>query len=133
MMSRYSKNSQVYKKGSLVESLLYKRAWNFTDKRTLPSVSYLGKLLKIDDFCQLILNSLGRLFLTYFNFWSQQFFSAVIFYNVTLNVNKTFLLIALLEPTPYRINMPVSFLEYLIQIIFNDSLKQNEQLASTVD
>ena len=133
MMSRYSKNSQVYKKGSLVESLLYKRAWNFTDKRTLPSVSYLGKLLKIDDFCQLILNSLGRLFLTYFNFWSQQFFSAVIFYNVTLNVNKTFLLIALLEPTPYRINMPVSFLEYLIQIIFNDSLKQNEQLASTAD
>ena len=133
MMSRYSKNSQVYKKGSLVESLLYKRAWNFTDKRPLPSVSYLGKLLKIDDFCQLILNSLGRLFLTYFNFWSQQFFSAVIFYNVTLNVNKTFLLIALLEPTPYRINMPVSFLEYLIQIIFNDSLKQNEQLASTAD
>ena len=40
---------------------------------------------------------------------------------------------ALLERTPYRINMPVSFLEDLTQIIFNDSLKQNQQLASTVD
>ena len=41
--------------------------------------------------------------------------------------------IALLEPLPYRIYMPVSFLEDLTKTIFNDSLKQNEQLASTVD
>ena len=29
--------------------------------------------------------------------------------------------------------MSVSFLKDLIQIIFNDSLKQNQQLTSTVD
>ena len=41
--------------------------------------------------------------------------------------------VALLETTPYRINMPVSFLENLTQIIFNDSIKQNQQHASKVD
>ena len=40
---------------------------------------------------------------------------------------------ALLEPTPYRINMPVSFLEDLTQIIFNDSVNQSQQQASKVD
>ena len=44
-------------------------------------------------------------------------------YNVTLNVNKKLLQIALLEPISYRINMPVSFLEDLTLIIFNDPLK----------
>ena len=41
--------------------------------------------------------------------------------------------IELLEPTPYRIKMHLSFLEKLTQIVFNDSLKQNQQFASTVD
>ena len=50
-----------------------------------------------------------------------------------LDVNKTFLQIALLKPTPNRINMPVSFLEDLTQIIFNDLIKQNQQQASKVD
>ena len=53
--------------------------------------------------------------------------------SVPLMLIKKFLQMALLERTPYRINMPVSFLEDLTQIIFNDSLKQNQQLASTVD
>ena len=44
-----------------------------------------------------------------------------------------FLKIALLEPTPYIVNMPVSFLEDLTQVIFSDSLKYNQQLTSTVD
>ena len=48
---------------------------------------------------------------------------------VILNVNKKFLQIAMLELTPYRINIPVSFLEDLTQIIFNDSGKQNKQQA----
>ena len=52
---------------------------------------------------------------------------------VILNVNKKFLQIAMLELTPYRINIPVSFLEDLTQIIFNDLLKQNQQQASKVD
>ena len=39
----------------------------------------------------------------------------------------------LLEPTSYRISMSVSFLENLTQIIFNDSLEQNQQLAFTVN
>ena len=60
-------------------------------------------------------------------------FQLVLFINVTLNDNKTFLQIALLEPTPYRIKMPLSFLEDLTKIIFSDSLKYNQQLASTVD
>ena len=55
------------------------------------------------------------------------------FYNVTPNVNKKFLQIAPLEPTPYRIKMPVSFLEDLTHITFNNSIKQNQQQASKVD
>ena len=50
-----------------------------------------------------------------------------------MNANKKFLQKALLEPTPYRINMPVSFIEDLTQIIFSDSPKYNQQLISTVD
>ena len=42
---------------------------------------------------------LGRLLLMYFNFLPQQLLSAVVC-DVTLNVNKIFLQIALLEPTP---------------------------------
>ena len=68
-----------------------------------------------------------------YNFSPKKFLSAVIFHNVTLNVNKNFPQIALLEPTPYGIKMPVNFLEDLTQIIFNDSLKQNQQQASKVD
>ena len=60
-----------------------------------------------------------------------QFF--IITISATLNVNKKILHVALLELTPYRISMPVSFLENLTQIIFSDSLKQNQQLACTVD
>ena len=93
--------------------------------------AYPEKFLKTGDFWQLLLNSLRQLLLVYFNISpSQQFLLDIIFYNVTLNVNKKFLQITLLL-TPYRINMTVSFLEDLTQIIFNDSLKQNEQLAST--
>ena len=80
------------------------------------------------------MNNLGQLFLTYFSFSSYKFLSVVIFYRVTLIfVNKKFLQIALLEPTPYRVSMSLSFLEYLTQIIFNDSLTQNQQLVLTVD
>ena len=56
-----------------------------------------------------------------------QFF--IITISATLNVNKKILHVALLELAPYRISMPVSFLENLTQIIFSDSLKQNQQLA----
>ena len=35
----------------------------------------------------------------------------LLFINVTLNVNKKILQIALLKPTPYRTTMLVSFLE----------------------
>ena len=55
------------------------------------------------------------------------------FYNVTLTINKKFMQIALLEPTPFRKNVPVSFLQNLTQIIFNDSIKQNQQQASKID
>ena len=41
------------------------------------------------------------------------------FYNLTLNVNKKFLQIPLLETTPYKVKEPVSFLEDLTKIIFN--------------
>ena len=41
------------------------------------------------------------------------------FYNLTLNVNKKFLQIPLLEPTPYKRNEPVTFLEDPTKIIFN--------------
>ena len=34
---------------------------------------------------------------------------------------------------PLPTHMPVSFLEDLTQIIYNDSLKQNQHLASTID
>ena len=46
---------------------------------------------------------------------------------------KNFLKIALLEPTPHIVNMPVNFLEDLTQVIFSDSLKYKQQLTSTVD
>ena len=36
---------------------------------------------------------------------------------------KKILQIALLEPTLYKINMPVCFLEDFTQIVFNNSLK----------
>ena len=32
----------------------------------------------------------------------------------------------MLEPTPYRISMPVNFLKDLTQIIFSDAIKQNQ-------
>ena len=67
-------------------------------------------------------DSLGRLLLTYFNFSSWQYPSGVIIDNVTLNVNQKFLQVALLGPTPYRIKIPLRFLEDLTQIIFKDSL-----------
>ena len=35
--------------------------------------------------------------------------------------------------TPYRKSIPESFLEDLTEIMFNDLLKQNQQLAPTVD
>ena len=68
-------------------------------------------------------DSVGCLLLTYFYFSQQQYISAVIIYNLTLNVNKKLLQIAMLEPSPYRIKIPRSFLEDLTQIISNDSLK----------
>ena len=88
-------------------------------------VSYLGKYLKIDDFWQL----------ETFTFDVFQFFTIAISFQLLLfiSVNKKILQIALLEPTPYRVNMSVSFLEYLTQIIFSDSPKYNKQLTSTVD
>ena len=108
----------------LLYSILF-YSFNFTllkfQKDSTTGVSYLGKFLKIDNFSQLFRNSLGRLLLTYCNFSSQQFPSAVIFSNVTLNVNKIILQIALLECTPYKTNMPVSFTEDYAQIIVNDS------------
>ena len=48
-----------------------------------------------------------------FQFLAEAILSAVSFCNVTRNVNKKFLQIALLKPTPYRISMPVSLLEDL--------------------
>ena len=71
---------------------------------TLPSVFSILRY-----FWQLLLNSLGRLLLMYFRFLPWKFFSAVTFCKVTLNVNKNFLKIALLEPTPYKISINVSF------------------------
>ena len=44
-----------------------------------------------------------------------------------------FMQTALLEPTPYIINMPVSFLKNLTQIIFMDSIKKNQPKTSKVD
>ena len=61
----------------------------------------------------------GTAALDIFKFFTIQFLSTVMFYNLTLNVNKKFLQIPLLEPTPYKINEPVSFLEDLTKIIFN--------------
>ena len=97
----------------------------YLKRNSTTGVSYLGKYLKMDDFWQL----------ETFTFDVFQFLTKAISFScyVTLNVNKTFLQIAQLEPTPYRINIPVSFLEDLTQIIFNDSLKYNQQLTSTVD
>ena len=92
-------------------------------KDSITDLFYHTKLFKMDDFWQLLLNSLRGFFLTYLNFSPYKFLSAVIFYNVTPNVNKSLLQIALLKRTPYRISMPVSFLEDLTQIIFSDSVK----------
>ena len=81
-------------------------------------VSYLGKYLKMDDFCQL-----GMFTFDVFQYLTIAISFICYICNVTLNVNKKILQIALLEPPSYRINKPVSFLENLTQIIFNDSLK----------
>ena len=77
----------------------------------------------MDDFWQLVISISHH----------SNIFQLLLFINVTLNVDKKFRQIILLEHTPYRINMPVSFLEDLTQIIFNYSLKYNQQLTSTVD
>ena len=83
----------------------------------------------MNSFWQLLLGSLEWLLLTSI-YHHISFFSV---YNVTLNVNKTLLQIDLLDPTSYRISMPASFLEDLTQTIFKDSLKQIQQLLSTID
>ena len=59
------------------------------------------------------MDDFGWELLVYFNFSPKQLLSTVNFCNVTRNVNKKFKQIALLEPTPYRISIPVSFLEDL--------------------
>ena len=87
-------------------------------KDSITDLLYLTKLFKKDDLWHLLLNSLREFLLTYLNFSLCKFLSAVIFYNVTPNVNKNLLQIALLKHTPYRISMPLSFLEDLTQIIF---------------
>ena len=107
-------------------SFLYKSLKFYLKRVSATGVSYLGKDLKMNDFWQL----------ETFTFDVFQFLTTAISfscYYLFINVNKKLRQIALLEHTPYRMNMPVSFLEDLTQIIFNDSLKYNQQLTSTVD
>ena len=112
MMPRCSGNfRKISKKTLLVESFWIRDPEMLLKEGLTTDVSYLGKLLKMNDFWQLLLNSYRRLLLMYFNFSPKQFLSAVSFCNVTRNVNKKFLQIALLETTPYKISILVSFLE----------------------
>ena len=109
------------KKAHLVESFKYEMAVPESQPEGLyTDLFYLTKLFKKDDFWQLLLNSLREFLLTYLSFSLCKFLSAVIFYNVTPNVNKNLLQIALLKRTPFRISMPLSFLEDLTQIIFSN-------------
>ena len=115
-------------------SHLFIRAWNFTKSRTLPSLFFLsweifenGWLLTASS------EQLRKVDFDVFQFSTIAISFSCYFYNGKLNVKKTFLQIALLESTPYRISVSMSFLEDLTQVIFNDSLKPNEQLASTID
>ena len=71
--------------------------------------------------------------LGWFQFLIIEIFEVALFYNIRLNVNIKLLQIALLEPTLYWIYMPLSYLKDLTPDISNDSLKQNQQLASTVN
>ena len=63
--------------------------------------------------------SFDRLILTYFNFSPKQFLSNVSFCNVTRNVNKKFLQLALVEHTPYRKKHTREFLMRILLIIYN--------------
>ena len=105
------KLSEDFQENTLGGVILDKRSWNVTKRRTHHRCFLSRKLLKMNDFWQLLLNSYRRLLLMYFNFSPKQFLSAVSFCNVTRNVNKKFLQIALLETTPYKISILVSFLE----------------------
>ena len=115
-------------------SHFYIRAWNFTKRRTL-----LPALPTLENFWEWM--TFDSSFWTAWDgcFWRisishhSNFFQLLVFIMQHLMLIKKILQIALSEPTPYRINMPVSFLEDLTQIIFNDSLKYNQQLTSTVD
>ena len=112
-MPRCSVNfRKASKKTLLVESFLDKRAWNVTKRRTLspafPIFGYFWEWMTFDSFFRQ-----GRLLLMYFHFSPKLFLSADSFCDVTWNINKKISAIALLEPTPYRISMPVSFLQYL--------------------
>ena len=53
--------------------------------------------------------------------------------SAALNVHTKFLKIAILEHTFYRISINMRFFEDITQIIFNDSIKQNQKLGSPVN
>ena len=50
-----------------------------------------------------------------------------------LTVNTKFIKIAPLEPTLYRVSIPMRLLEYTTKIMSNNSIKQNQKLGSTIN
>ena len=115
------------KKTPLVESFLQKRVSNFAERRTVPPVfPNLGNFWGWMTF--------GSSFWIVFDVF--QFFPKACFFScyfLQFNKIKNSCKYTCKNPLPTFISMFASFLEGLSQIIFNNSFKRNQQLASTVD
>ena len=131
MIHRCSEN---FRKFSKKAPFCTKGAWKFTKRRNLlPVFPILENFWKWMTFDSCFWTAWAGCFWRISVSHDSNFFQPLFFINAQHNLNVKFLQRALLEPTPYWICIPVSSLEDVTQIIFNDSLKQNRQLVSTVD
>ena len=92
-------------------SHLFIRAWNFTKSRTLPSLFFLSwEIFENGWLLTAFSEQLRKVDFDVFQFSTIAISFSCYFYNGKLNVKKTFLQIALLESTRYRISMSKQFL-----------------------